>query len=256
MSTIRSFFVGVTRIALIIVIAIVALSAAGWGVYEFSQARERSRNAPLATLRKWPAVRIEALGAIELNLSTIWRDGRLFYQFSVGGYPAELASVRDADSRSANAAWTLSFLDENGFKVFEHQVPLNAMAKVIDSSGNGTGLNSNGDTYVSAEDYRRATAWEVTWNFSAPRRTAPASRPVPEVGASPSPRPPSTPQWRNVSLWRGLSRGMSKGQVREILGEPGKVVESGIISIWYYGYPLGGEVTFDSSGNVNSWREP
>src|SRR5262245_61491564 len=119
MSRIKSFFVGVARIASAIVIAIVALAALGWGVSALSEARERSRNAPLATLKVWPAVKIDAIGAIELDLSTVWRDGRMYYQFSVGGYPTELASVRDEYSRSANAAWTLVFLDENGFKLFE-----------------------------------------------------------------------------------------------------------------------------------------
>jgi len=60
------------------------------------------------------------------------------------------------------------------------------------------------------------------------------------------------PKWRDVSLWRGLSHGISKDDVKRILGEPGKVADLGGMIIWYYGYPSGGQVTFGQDGRLES----
>jgi hypothetical protein len=247
----KSFFLGAARIATAIVLVVVALAAIGWGLYEFSQARERSKNAPLAELKKWPAVKIEALGGVEMSLSTMWRDGRLFYQFSVDGYTEELALVTATNRK---AAWTLTFFDGNGFRLFEHQVPLGEMARLIDASGRSTRLSASEDTFAEADNYRGAASWSVTWNFEVPQRAEPASRPAARMGGSGD--RDSGPKWRNVALWRGLRKGMSKEQVRQILGEPGKITELSTLTLWYYGYPSGGEVTFGASGDVSSWSEP
>ena len=51
--------------------------------------------------------------------------------------------------------------------------------------------------------------------------------------------------------WRGLSKSMSREQVRQLLGEPLRV-EGGAFEYWYYGR---GSVTFYKNV-VNSWREP
>jgi len=50
---------------------------------------------------------------------------------------------------------------------------------------------------------------------------------------------------------------MTKGEVREILGEPDKIeVYSAIGDQWHYGYPGGGTVSFDAKGHVHMWAEP
>lgn len=49
---------------------------------------------------------------------------------------------------------------------------------------------------------------------------------------------------------------MSKGEVERILGTPEKVTDLGFQIMWYYGYPLGGEVRFDRDGKLESWSEP
>ena len=59
--------------------------------------------------------------------------------------------------------------------------------------------------------------------------------------------------WKEVSNWRKLERGMSKDEVREILGEPENVLTLSIISTW--SYPNGGSVSF-MQGKVDGWMEP
>jgi hypothetical protein len=244
----KSFFIGAARIATIIVFTIIALSAVGWGVYEFIQSRERASNAPMGEPKDWPTITLEPLGGIDLNLSTAWRQGGLYYQFRVKGFPKELASVPESDKN----AWTLTFLDKNGFKVFGHTEQLSDMTKSVDGAGNIAGLSSNSSTSVSVEDYRLAARWEVTWSFlPIPKQS---SWVPPEVGKRPVQRP-SGLNWRDVTLWRKLARGMSPDRVREILGEPGKIDEGSALTFWYWGYPAGGEVRF-SSGKVEGWSEP
>ncbi len=55
------------------------------------------------------------------------------------------------------------------------------------------------------------------------------------------------------SQWRKLQRGMSKDDVKKLLGEPGKVSVSKYYEFWYY---AGGSVTFDSKSRLDSWNEP
>jgi hypothetical protein len=67
---------------------------------------------------------------------------------------------------------------------------------------------------------------------------------------------PASPQWRDLRNWRQLRLGMSMDQVRALLGEPERVDAIGY-TFWYWDYPLGPQVTFDSrTGKVNGWREP
>ena len=63
-------------------------------------------------------------------------------------------------------------------------------------------------------------------------------------------------KWKDVSRWRTkLRKGMSKSQVRTLLGEPDKVDASPYLDTWYWGYPAGGYVHFDEDG-VYGWSEP
>jgi outer membrane protein assembly factor BamE (lipoprotein component of BamABCDE complex) len=55
------------------------------------------------------------------------------------------------------------------------------------------------------------------------------------------------------SQWRKLQRGMSKDDVKKLLGEPGKVSVAKYYEFWYY---AGGNVTFDSKGRLDAWNEP
>lgn len=64
------------------------------------------------------------------------------------------------------------------------------------------------------------------------------------------------PQWKDISRWRILQRGMNKDSVRNILGEPTKINVYDSFEIWYYGYPSGGEVEFSRNSLLTSWREP
>ena len=62
--------------------------------------------------------------------------------------------------------------------------------------------------------------------------------------------------WRELRNWRSLRKGMSRFEVMQLLGEPGKVSDYYSFERWEYPDALGGRVNFDSSGSVAGWRPP
>jgi hypothetical protein len=70
--------------------------------------------------------------------------------------------------------------------------------------------------------------------------------------------PPATggEGWRELRNWRSLRKGMSRFEVMQLLGEPGKVSDYYSFERWEYPDALGGRVNFDSSGSVAGWRPP
>jgi len=61
--------------------------------------------------------------------------------------------------------------------------------------------------------------------------------------------------YQNKKNWRSLERGMKEGQVKEILGEPLKVIK-GVKTLWYYPNIYGSYVSFDENGRLTGWNEP
>lgn len=63
--------------------------------------------------------------------------------------------------------------------------------------------------------------------------------------------------WRDPARWRLLRQGLGEIQIRQLLGEPGRVVVSGFTSVWHYPDVGGGRVEFGTeSGRVRGWVEP
>lgn len=62
-------------------------------------------------------------------------------------------------------------------------------------------------------------------------------------------------KWKNKRNWRELRRGMSKGEVESLLGEPGKIASMSFADVYYYPDMGGSSVTFSLNGTVDGWRE-
>jgi hypothetical protein len=56
------------------------------------------------------------------------------------------------------------------------------------------------------------------------------------------------------AAWRKLQKGMTKSQVRALLGEPENIKVFGFFEVWTY--RSDSEVQFNSEGSVMGWREP
>ncbi len=63
-------------------------------------------------------------------------------------------------------------------------------------------------------------------------------------------------RWKNKATWRLLRKGMGKDEVRQILGEPPKIVFNVHYGdIWLYPDMQGGNASFDKEGVLTSWSE-
>ena len=249
----KSFAVGVARIAAIIVVVIVTLSGLGFGGFALWNHLETERNAPLEALKIWPPITAESLGGVTLRLSTKWREGRVLYHFRVAGYPPKIAAAMDGSTDASK--WNLVFLDKDGFEAATVDVPIHKMSRgETGVAGQYTGLDANSDTYMSADNYRRAAGWDISWQgFAEPKLPAPVAGGEP-TQARPVARPtPDVPKWKDIGLWRKLNRQMSKDQVRQLLGEPTRIEDGGVLVFWHYGY---GRVTFRENGSIYGFNEP
>jgi len=63
--------------------------------------------------------------------------------------------------------------------------------------------------------------------------------------------------WEDKQNWRRLRKGMTKSEVRRLLGEAGKISANAILGdTWYYPDAAGGRVRFDTGDRLKSWSEP
>lgn len=61
--------------------------------------------------------------------------------------------------------------------------------------------------------------------------------------------------WQNTKNWRDLKIGMNESQVKEMLGQPVKIIK-GVKTLWYYPNIYCGYCSFDENGNLIGWNEP
>ena len=148
MNALRIFLLGAAKIAVAIFFAIAALALVGWGVNSFSTYREAAKNASLETPKIWNSINIGALNNSRIFLSTIWSDGKMSYQFEMKGYPKSLAARFETPRPYTikELGFTLTFLDKNGFKLFEEELPLSKTSRVVGNDGKPVGLAAKGST--------------------------------------------------------------------------------------------------------------
>ena len=155
----KSFFLASAKIAVALILSVIALSLVAWGVFAFIEYRNEIRNADLAKAKVWPIVKAPESLKVDFKLKTTWRDGRLLYQFEVVGYPKVIENA----SRKSGTTFNLLFVDVDGFDLNSQTVKLNEMFLRVDDEGKPKGLEAQGKSYLSAEDYRRSTRWNVSW---------------------------------------------------------------------------------------------
>ena len=77
------------------------------------------------------------------------------------GFPKSLEMAIN----NGNASFTITFLDENGFKLVDEKIDCTDIIRIIDDKGKAAGISSKGYTYLDPDTYRKARSWELTWTF-------------------------------------------------------------------------------------------
>jgi len=68
----------------------------------------------------------------------------------------------------------------------------------------------------------------------------------------------ATPSAKPFDNWRRVRQGMTREQVKSLVGEPSKAFELDGSQAWYYRYEAGaaGSVFFDAAGRTSSFQRP
>lgn len=94
------------------------------------------------------------------SVSAKWRDGNLYYSFSVD----EFSEVISKGLTSGQGVFNISFIDYDGFTIKEIPLSVNVLIKIIDDKGKGQGLSYKSSTPISYSDFRAIADWDISWS--------------------------------------------------------------------------------------------
>jgi hypothetical protein len=264
---------------------VVLLAAIGFGVYWYYFHPRPAR--------EWTDMRLPQIG-IKVTLSTGWRENQLNYRFRVlPNAPTEVAEFDKAiQTKSQPLGFSVFLGDSDGFKLCTIRISDADLQRVTDEAGKTQSLSADDTAYgCSLSEYNQASKWNVSWEYfpamsvavpipkgatlGQPRSDKPPAgkgkakadkptHPLSDLGFKPEVLPNSASDsqgpvlWKDKSRWRTLQRGMSRSDVRKLLGEPQKIESGASSEYWYYSASgiMGAHVKFDENGRVYGWEEP
>ena len=122
--------------------------------------------AALANPKYWSAVPLPALGGGTATLKTSWRNGTMFYQFSLNPLPKKVEQARARNSYIDS--FNLIFYDSAGFKIKEISIHLSSMTADVDTTGKIYALDMDDSEMFSEDDYRHLSTWNLGWQGFGP----------------------------------------------------------------------------------------
>jgi len=121
----------------------------------------------LSEARHWDKKVLSDLEDTEANLTTSWREGRLFYTLDVS--PRNGDFDRYIKDTLADNKLSIHFEDMSGLNLLTIDVPLKEMASIEDNKGEPAVFQINGNVRCSKQMYKAITEWSVTWHFPLSR---------------------------------------------------------------------------------------
>jgi hypothetical protein len=148
-----------------------------------SQIIEKKLEADLAEEKYWSDQTIPAPANLKCKLKTSWREGRMYYIFSI--YPLEQTSVNaegkqlEASSAKASRDWewldqynrdfrtsiTIHMNDKGSFKLADIHVPFYTVIRIVNAKGEPSHIQGDGTIYCTSEMYKAFNDWSLTWNL-------------------------------------------------------------------------------------------
>lgn len=117
----------------------------------------------LRNSKTWPQIFLPQVDSLRLNLTTRWREGDIYFIFTVSPYNQRLRDAHQAYPGSRN--FKLRLLDEDGFVILEKQVDITDMARIVDQANSPTAMQFNSHVTCSAEVYLAIKQWTCVWQL-------------------------------------------------------------------------------------------
>lgn len=199
-------FKGALKIAVAIVLAMVALGILGGIVAYLYEAHQKSKAQPYEVVKHWSYDASEPLG-LRFTGKTKLVDSRLYADLRFDGNPPYLKYAANS-SPNSKASITVHFKDKDGFKVYEKTVTLREFTTMLDK-GVATGLAYEYDEFIGVETYAQFDHVELMWNVDMA-----ATKPFvdPDAAKLDAPSDHCAP---NISKPERLKRLSKHGTVRE-----------------------------------------
>jgi hypothetical protein len=159
----NEFFKGAMKVVTAIVVAVVALSVLGWGVWKLQDMKVKADAKQYESIKPWNLNLKENL-QMTLLARTKLVDGRLLAEVNIDGYPAYLTDPR-LEAKNRDAGITLLFQDIDGFKVHAKTIAIREFSGIVDSKGARSGLRYEFDDYMGVADYARISQLRVEWTM-------------------------------------------------------------------------------------------
>jgi hypothetical protein len=204
------FFKGALKIAIAIVLAIVALGVLAGIVAYWYDAHQKSKARPYEMVKGWSYDASEPLG-LKFAGRTKLVDNRLYADLRFDGNPPYLKSAANS-SPNSKASITVHFKDKDGFKVYEKTVGLREFTTLL-NKGAAAGLTFEYDEFVGVETYARFDHVELMWNLDT-------SVPKPFID-------PDDAKWESPAADH-CAPDLSKAERLKRLGKHGSVREIGL----------------------------
>ncbi len=176
---VKDFFKMAIKIAVAIFVAAIALTVVGAAIWKVVDIREKDEAKLYEVVKDWQVDLKSNLG-MQLSARTKVIDSRLLMSVRFDGYPAYLSDPR-LSKKNSDARFLLSFLDQDGFKLYEKSLKVSELSKIVDAQGRETGLNHQFDGFISIDSYKRFARLDVEWTLDTVVQVAPGPAPVAET---------------------------------------------------------------------------
>jgi hypothetical protein len=155
------FFKGALKIAVAIVLSIVALSILGGIAAYIYENHQKSKATPYEVVKRWSFDATEPLG-LKLTGKTKLVDNSMYIDLLFSGNPPYLKYA--SNRPDANRQITIYFKDKDGFKVYEKSIGLHEFTTMVDK-GTPVGLAFEFDVFMALDTYARFDHIDLTWNL-------------------------------------------------------------------------------------------
>jgi hypothetical protein len=119
---------------------------------------------PLHEAKHWSEYSIPDVGNIKANLSTSWRQGKLYFVFKASPFNEKIRKGLETDMFNQKR-FTVNLLDKNGFVLVTFPVPLRGLTRIVDENGKPAEVVQRGNIQCSAKIYKDLENLDIEWNF-------------------------------------------------------------------------------------------